>query len=105
MSFTKDDGQYITLQDASSWTSNYRNSSSYNGIKAIFYGKAKIAGIVNQTGCVGVRVYYAIDTTDTPVMVLIGVDANGNDIESTMILERGIICPPNCGGGGGTLQG
>lgn len=105
MAFTTNDGEFISLQDATSWTSNYRNSSSNNGTKAQFYGKTKLSQILQQTGCVGIRIYYAIDNTDTPVLVLIGTDANGNDIQSTMILERGIICPPNCGGGNGSLQG
>lgn len=107
MAFTTTDGEYISLQDACSWTANHRNSSSYNGIKSQFYGKSKIAGILQQQGCVGLRIYYAIDSSNVPVLVLIGTNCDGNDIESSMILERGTICPPNCGGGGGgnSLQG
>jgi hypothetical protein len=104
MAFTTNDGEYITLQDAISWTANYRNSSGYTGVKAQFYGKTKLSGLIQQQGCVGIRIYYAIDSNNAPVLVLIGTDANGNDIESSMILERGSVCPPNCGGGG-SLQG
>jgi hypothetical protein len=104
MAFTTSDGEFISLDDAKTWTANHRNSENYNGVKALFYGKAKVAQILQQQGCVGLRVYYAIDDQGLPVLVLIGTDAEGNDIESSLILERGIICPPNCGGGDGSLQ-
>lgn len=105
MAFTTNDGEYISLEDAAKWTENHRNSSNYNGVMAQFYGKAKIAAILQQPGCVGLRIYYAKDDQDNPVLVLIGARENGVDIESTMILERGTVCPPNCGDGGGSLQG
>lgn len=96
MSFTTDAGTFISLDEAVSWTANHRISSP-GGVKAQFYGKDKVAQILQQEGCTGLRIYYAIDNTDTPVLVLIGTDANGKDIESKMILERGLSCPPNCG--------
>lgn len=105
MAFTIDDGEFISLQDAINWTANHRKSAGDSAIKAQFYGKAKLAQIVQQQGCVGLRVYYAIDDQGVPVLVLIGTDAEGNDIESELILERGTACPPNCGSGGGSLQG
>ena len=105
MPFTKDEGTFITLAEATSWTANYRGSQYYNGLKTQFYGKAKIAQITAQAGCTGVRVYYAIDSTDVPVLILIGTDINGNDLQNGLILERGVSCPPNCGGGGNSLQG
>ena len=51
--------------------------------------------------------YKAIDERDTPVMVLIGTDANENDLTGGYVLDRGVPCPPFCGGGGTTnpLQG
>lgn len=105
MAFTIDDGEFISLQDARNWTANYRDNSGDGAIKAQFYGKAKVAQILEQQGCVGLRVYYAIDDHGARVLVLIGTDAEGNDIESELILERGVLCPPNCGSGGGSLQG
>lgn len=105
MAFSTNDGQYVSLQDACSWTANHRNSANYNGVKGIFYGKSKISEILAQSGCVGIRAYYAIDAQSKPVLVLIGTDANGNDIESSLILERGMPCPTNCGGGDCSLQG
>jgi len=107
MPFTKDEGQFITLAEGVSWTANYRGSQYFNGTKTQFYGKAKINQILQQPGCTGLRIYYAVDNTDTAVLVLVGTNIDGNDLQTGLILERGISCPPNCGGGGGvnSLQG
>ncbi len=107
MSFNGNEGANITLVEGAAWTAAYRASPAFNGIKAIFYGKSKINSILKQAGCVGIRVYNAIDAAGVPVMVLVGTDANENDITAGLILERGVPCPPNCNGGGVTnpLQG
>jgi len=105
MAFTTTDGEFISLEDAVHWTTNHRNSSNFNGIHGQYYGKARIASILQQEGCTGLRVYYAIDEQDVPVLVLIGTNEAGDDIESELILERGIICPPYCGEGTNSLQG
>lgn len=107
MAFTTNEGEFISLADAISWTTNYRGSQYDNGTKSQFYGKSKIAQILQQPGCTGLRIYYAIDNTDTPVLVLVGTNIDGNDLQTGLILERGFPCPPACGGGGGvnSLQG
>ena len=107
MSFNGNEGTMIDLADGGDWTKNYRLSANYDGVKSIFYGKTKLQDILGQKGCVGIRIYKAIDAEGVPVMVLIGTDANENDLLEGYVLERGILCPPNCGGGGTTnpLQG
>jgi hypothetical protein len=100
MSFTADDGSVITLTQGAQWTLNYRNSSYYTGTKAVFYGKNKIASILNQTGAVGMRIYFAINDHDESTVVLVGTNVDGNNLESGTIVERGILCPPMCPTGG-----
>ncbi len=108
MSFNGNEGTMVASADAIAWTASFRNSGQFAGIKGIFYGKNKIKTLINQSGAVGIRVYPGIDETGAPVMILVGCDANENDIMGTNILERGSPCPPSCGGGGGVtnpLQG
>lgn len=100
MAFNGEEGQIITLTQASAWTANYRNSANPDSVHAQFYGKNKLKTILNQTGCVGIRIYKGIDDNGAPVLILVGTDANENDMTSGYILERGIGCPPYCGGGG-----
>mgnify|MGYP003395119445 CR=1 FL=1 len=103
MAFTVDDGSVITLTQGAQWTLNYRNSSYYSGTKSVFYGKNKINSILNQTNAKGMRIYFAINDCDESTVVLVGTNADGNDLESGVIVERGTLCPPYCGGTGGSL--
>lgn len=105
MSFTGNEGDFITVTQGSQWTANFRNSANFDGVKAQFYGKSKLNTVLRQTGCVGIRIYRAIDDTGAPVLVLVGVDVNENDMHTGYILEKGNACPPYCGGGGSPLQG
>jgi hypothetical protein len=100
MSFNGNEGQMVDLMDAAKWTKAYRMSSGYDGVNAIFYGKNKLSTLLDQEGCVGIRIYKGIDDDGVPVMVLVGTDANENDILDNYVLERGSPCPNNCGSGG-----
>lgn len=105
MSFNGDEGTMVTLDEATVWAAAYRaNIKKFDGTKAHFFGKNKINSILNQTGCMGIRIYKGFDGT-TPVMILVGTDASENDLYNGLLLERGTACPPYCGGGGNPLQG
>lgn len=95
MSFTGNEGAYITLTQGNAWTANYRNAHP-NSVKAHFYGKTKLQEVLNQSGCVGIRIYRAIDDTGVEELVLVGVNANGSDLTGGLILDRSFACPPYC---------
>ena len=97
MAFNGNEGEVVSLEDAASWVANY--GSENTGIKAHTAGKNKLNSILNQTGCVGIRTYYAIDDQGNKCLVMVGVDANENDLENGVILERLPPCPPYCGSG------
>jgi hypothetical protein len=98
MAFDGNEGSYITLTQANAWTSSYR-SANPNAVKAHFYGKTKLQEVLNQSGCVGIRMYRAIDDTGALQLVLVGVTSAGADMTSGLILERSFLCPPYCDGG------
>lgn len=106
MSFTGDEGSYITLTDGSAWTGNYRTANP-SAVKAHFYGKNKLNEMLAQTGCVGLRMYRAIDANGVLELVIVGVNSSGADLTSGLILDRSVPCPSNCdassalNGGGG----
>lgn len=95
MTFTGNEGSYITLTQGNAWTANYRNAHP-TSVKAHFYGKTKLNEILNQSGCVGIRIYRAIDDTGVEELVLVGVNANGSDLTGGLILDRSVACPPYC---------
>lgn len=98
MEYTGNEEHNISLQDASELTKNYRNQfgeeTSY--IKGEYFGKTALQSLLNQTDCVGARVYYALKSSGTPCLVIVGVDGDGNDITTGEIMEYGRLCPSEC---------
>lgn len=95
MAFDGNEGEEITLSQASEWASNYQQNNE-GAVKAHFYGKNKLADILDQAGCMGIRIYRAIDDNGADVLVLVGADAHENDMTGGVILEMGVRCPPRC---------
>lgn len=98
------EGTYITQTQAQTLGQNYMNSSRYQAtgyIKAHYLGKDKLSELLGQDGCMGLRIYYGtkIETSglSVPDLVVVGTDANGNDIlEDDLILDVSLPCPPLC---------
>jgi hypothetical protein len=96
MSFNGNEGEFVTLNDASRWTANYRNTIQRGDTIAEFQGKEKLLELLNQEGCVGIRFYYAINDEGQKVLVLVGADRSQNDLVDGLILEKGDPCPSFC---------
>ena len=95
MTFDGNESSVITLSEATTWTENYRNANP-GATKAHFFGVNKLNLILNQSSCVGIRAYYAIDDDGAKQLVLVGVDANGEDLYNGVILDRSAPCPSWC---------
>ncbi|HTP79488.1 MAG TPA: hypothetical protein VMM57_03680 [Bacteroidota bacterium] len=87
----------ITLDAAKKMTENFQKSASSTDLLAGYFGKSIYEKILAQKNCVGIRIYNAKEEAGTPVFVLVGVDASGNDIASGVVGEDVIPCPPFCG--------
>jgi hypothetical protein len=87
-------GEFITPQEAAAMTAKYRDKNP-NKVKAHYLGKTKIQQLLDQSGAVGIRIYYGIDETNKQQVILVGVNSSGNDILS-LILDRGMPCPSDC---------
>ncbi len=98
MSFTGREDHSISLATAAAWTAKYRTANP-GAIKAHFFGKDAIQAILNQTNCVGIRIYYALDESAAKHLIIVGVKADENDIYNGLLAERSIPCPPFCGDG------
>jgi hypothetical protein len=112
MSFTGKEGGPISRETAKSWIKNYQDSESAQNpekviIRAHFFGKEKIQKLLNEDGCVGIRIYYGKDEKGDQKLLLIAVKEDMDDIAPTdmnrasedgpMILDLSWPCPPYCG--------
>lgn len=111
MSFKGNEGGPISRETAKSWIKNYQVSeSAINPEKEItrahFFGKEKILKLLNEDGCVGIRIYYGKDEKGGQKLLLVGVKKDMDDIAPThmdrasedgpMILDLSFPCPPYC---------
>ncbi len=96
MAFDGSEGQQITLSEASTLTANHRTANP-NTKLGHFMGKELINSILAQTGCVGIRTYHCVNSLGERELVMVGVDANENDIVSGIIADRMVGSPPNGG--------
>ena len=96
MSFTGNEGDFVTITDASAWTAAYR-SNNPNATKAHFFGRNKLMEILGQPGCVGIRAYYAIDAQQKKQLVLVGANSSEKDmLDAGLVLDQAAPCPNNC---------
>ena len=61
-----------------------------------FFARSAFEKILAQPGAVGIRYYYAQNDDGTSTLVLVGVDAKGQDMQTGAIMDRMIPCPPYC---------
>ena len=96
MAFNGDEGAVVTLVEASGWTANYRKTIPAGEIIAQFVGKNQLMKILNQKGCMGVRVYYGIGDDGKKNLIFVGATADENDMVNGILIEKVISCPPIC---------
>ena len=93
MAFTGNEDHSISSSDSEKLRDNYTDAHP-NDIVSYFFGRDLIEDILAQTGCKGVRIYYAEEDDGTPKLVLVGAKADMTDLPIEG--EWGIPCPPNC---------
>ena len=103
MAFNGKEGNPITLRTAKQWTKHYRKKNP-GAVKAHFYGCEQLQKLLDEPGCMGIRIYYAIDDDGNKKLVLVGAKSDENNILPTdegkdgggMLLDDSRDCPPFC---------
>jgi hypothetical protein len=86
----------IPLQEAATLIRNHRaNAAGGTGRGGMFHAKA-VLDLLAQPGCVGLRYYYGRNGDGTPSLILVAVDADGDDMTGSTLLEFSYPCPPFC---------
>lgn len=96
MAINKNTGKIVTLDSAIHYTHAFQNDNP-DAIKSFFVGSKKLESILQQDGCIGVRIYNGKDaSTNKENKVLVGVDASGEDMSNGVIVEHLEVCPKSC---------
>lgn len=104
MEINKTSGEIITLEEAKKYTQSYQKLYP-NEKKAFYVGRDQLMKILENSECMGVRIYNGFNDEDSQSnKVLIGVNSNGDDMTEDVILEKLVPCPPICSGGTGGLS-
>ena len=107
---------FITLTIAKQVTLSYRQNketilaTTYQNQNILAlsetFSRTDIELLLNQSGCMGIRIYPGMDTSDKVHAILVGVNENDEDMivpdnqllseDDGLILERGVRCPEDC---------
>jgi hypothetical protein len=94
---TGNENHVITLDQAVKLVQNYQTSPRVPSFKGGYFGRNIFDKILSQSGCVGVRFYYAQKDDGSSTMVLVGVDNMSNDMTGGILGDVILPCPPYCG--------
>lgn len=87
----------ITLSEAETMTHAYQNAPQFQGLTvACRIDNSAYQEVMTQPGCVGVRTYFALNAQSELTIVVVGVDDNGDDMTSGVLLNRAYDCPSEC---------
>jgi hypothetical protein len=103
--FTRSVGDPLDLTTAKEWTANYRINHP-GETESHFFGNEIIQQILNEAGCIGIRIYYATDEAGNKKLLLVGVDEMGNNLlpaegarvdgEGNTVADYSFPCPNMC---------
>lgn len=95
MPFNPNANQLITIETAAIYTAKYRKTFP-NTVIANAYVKNQMLSLLNQNNCEGFRIYNGIDENGAQQLVIVGVDADGNDLYHGLIMDCSQPCPTIC---------
>lgn len=93
MSFTGQEVHSIELAEAAELTKRFRGNNQ-GAILGGFFGRDAIESILAQEDCVGIRYYNAEKDNGDHTLVLVGCDANQDDILPGVVLDWAKPIPP-----------
>lgn len=94
----------ITLAQAQEWAENWNNNKlaffENNDLKAFAIPGQVITDVTSHKDVVDVRTYFGLDDDMNPHLMVVGVDANGNDLineaKGLYVYNYARPCPSNC---------
>ncbi|MGH7494917.1 MAG: hypothetical protein ACREOO_21300 [bacterium] len=94
MQFTGDENHAITTAEALTLIKQFREHYGPEAAPGVFFDKHAVQAILNQPEAVGMRYYFGTDMFDQTQLVLVGTNANRNDLLEGGPLKVSIMNPP-----------
>ncbi len=85
----------ISLEDAVGMTRRWRQRFP-QAIKAGAFHADQVRELLEQPGCVALRIYNGMNDQNEAQFVLVGVDKSDRDMTEGVLLEFHVPCPPFC---------
>jgi hypothetical protein len=70
----------IPLTEAVDWVTRWRDSSENLPVKGFLIPEIDVTEVLNEEGVANIRAYMAIDPSEEYHLLIVGVDADGNDM-------------------------
>jgi hypothetical protein len=89
----------VSLSVAAAYTRRHRGTLSgakQHGDHGGAFHADQVLKLLQQPGCTALRIYHGRGDKNDKAMVLVGVDADGNDMTKGLMLEIVMPCPPFC---------
>ena len=86
----------VSLKAASELARRHRLSGAHRASDSGAFNSKPVTELLSQPGCVGLRIYHGRSATGEPAIILVGVDAKGNDMTEGVLLDVHLPCPPFC---------
>lgn len=92
-----DNTHVISLDEAKAMTHAYQNAQQFQGLTvSCMIDKDAYQLVLDQPNCVSVRTYFGLNSEEKLTIVVVGVDAEGEDMTEGVLLDMSHLCPVNC---------
>ena len=88
----------IPRDEAAGLIRAHRAQAAPGAHQATAFNRSAFEQLLAQPGAAGIRIYHARHADGSPTMVMVAVDAGGQDLASTdaAFAQNGANCPPIC---------
>jgi hypothetical protein len=86
----------MSTTEAAQLTQAFRDANPPDITVGGYFDRAVFDQMLSEPGVAGVRLYHGLNPDGSAALVVVGVDAQGNDLEDGTIAEKAMPCPPFC---------
>lgn len=88
----------ISREEAASLVQTFQSKAEAGEHRASAFNRSAFEQLLDQPGAAGIRIYRARHEDGSPTLVMVAVDAAGQDLAAKdgMFIQKGTDCPPYC---------